>query len=163
MCLWTFIFTWARIPLFSSGGIYITANELSEKLGAALIFLREERGKGTAIKIRGDYVLWSPRIYEEQIYKCLFGNIKCDATITKIKLGSVFFYATFVDFLSWWFIAFPKPPRKNQLLILAKHWTQFPSARRSLFHRCAQHCLPVSSIHYEQNELIQNATLKKLT
>ena len=28
--------------------------------------------------------------HEEQIYKCLFGNIKYDATITKIELSSVF-------------------------------------------------------------------------
>ena len=31
--------------------------------------------------------------YEEQIYRCLFGNIKYDATISKIELRSVFFWA----------------------------------------------------------------------
>ena len=45
-------------------------------------------------------------VHEEQIYKCLFGNIKYDATITKIELSSVFFWRTFADFLSLWFIAF---------------------------------------------------------
>ena len=44
--------------------------------------------------------------YEEQIYKCLFGNIKNDATTFKIELSSVFFNGTFADFLSRWFTAF---------------------------------------------------------
>ena len=51
-------------------------------------------------------------VHEEQIYKCLFGNIKYDATITKIELSSVFFWRTFADFLSRWFIAFHWGPRK---------------------------------------------------
>ena len=47
-------------------------------------------------------------VHEEQIYKCLFGNIKYDATctISEIELSSVFFWGTFADFLSRWFIAF---------------------------------------------------------
>ena len=35
--------------------------------------------------------------HEEQIYRCLFGNIKYDATISKIELSSVFFWGTFTD------------------------------------------------------------------
>ena len=35
--------------------------------------------------------------HEEQIYKCLFGNTKYDATISKIELSSVFFWGTFAD------------------------------------------------------------------
>ena len=50
--------------------------------------------------------------YEEQIYKCLFGNIKNDATTFKIELSSVFFNGTFADFLSRWFTAFHWGPRK---------------------------------------------------
>ena len=40
--------------------------------------------------------------HDEQIYKCLFGNIKYDATISKIELNSVFSGGTFADFLSRW-------------------------------------------------------------
>ena len=50
--------------------------------------------------------------HEEQIYKCLFGNINYDSTISKIELSSVFFWGTFADFLSRWFIAFHWGPRK---------------------------------------------------
>ena len=35
--------------------------------------------------------------HEEQIYKYLVGNIKYDATISKIELSSVFFWGTFAD------------------------------------------------------------------
>ena len=35
--------------------------------------------------------------HEEQIYKCLFENIKYDATISKIEMSSVFARGTFAE------------------------------------------------------------------
>ena len=59
---------------------------------------------------------FSLTFHEEQIYKCLFGNIEHNATISEIKLSSVFFCATFAEFLTWRFFAgFPLGRPKNQL------------------------------------------------